>query len=89
MKRLTLNDNVLAENQDIDLLLELNESLESLEAKDPKVAELVKLRLFIGITWDEAAKMMDISPRTADSWWAYAKAFLAARMTQSDSNSAT
>ena len=41
------------------------------------------------MTGDEAAKMLDISPRTADSWWSYAKAFLAARMMQSDSSSAT
>ncbi len=87
-KRMELDDVALAENQEIDQLLELNESLDSLEAEDPKVAELVKLRFFIGLTGDEAAKMLDISPRTADSWWAYAKAFLAARMMQSDSSSA-
>lgn len=78
---------MLAESQDIDQLLELNGSLDALEREDPQVAELVKLRFFVGLTSDEAAKMLDISPRTADSWWAYAKAFLAARLTSGLSNS--
>ncbi len=88
-KRIELDDFALAENQEIDQLLELNESLDSLELEDARVAELVKLRFFIGLTGDEAAKMLDISPRTADAWWAYAKAFLAARLLNSDSSSAT
>ena len=88
-KRMELNDAALAENQEIDHLLELSESLDCLEKEDPGVAELVKLRFFIGMTGDEAAKMLDISPRTADSWWAYAKSFLSARMMQSDGSSAT
>jgi RNA polymerase sigma factor (TIGR02999 family) len=74
--RVELDDTALAENQEINQLLALNESLNSLEVADAKVAELVKLRFFVGLTRDEAAEMLDISPRTADSWWVYAKAFL-------------
>lgn len=83
IKRMEFNEHELAENQDLDQLLELNEALSNLEQEDPKVAELVKLRFFVGMTGDEAAKMLEISPRTADSWWSYAKAYLATRLMDS------
>lgn len=79
-KRIDLDEAQLSNQQDIDQLLELNEALSSLEAADPKVAELVKLRFFTGLTGDETAAVLGISPRTADSWWSYAKAFLAAQL---------
>lgn len=83
-KRIVMNDVALAEVQEIEQLLLLDKSLDFLEANDAKVAELVKLRFFIGLSGDEAAKMLDISPRTADSWWAYARAFLATNMQLSE-----
>ena len=60
-----------------DDVLAVDESLSRLAAKEPKVAELVQLRYFGGMTIPEAASAMDISPRTADAWWAYARAWLA------------
>jgi DNA-directed RNA polymerase specialized sigma24 family protein len=42
----------------------------------PKVAELVKLRYFAGLTIKQAAEILGVSPRTADQHWAYAKAWL-------------
>ncbi|MBX3416450.1 MAG: sigma-70 family RNA polymerase sigma factor [Pirellulaceae bacterium] len=83
IKRIALNERELAENQGLEQLLELNEALSHLEQKEPKIAELVKLRFFVGMTGDEAAKMLEISPRTADAWWSYAKAYLAARLMDS------
>ena len=43
---------------------------------DPVKAELVKLRFFAGLTLDEAAKVLGISPATADRHWSYARAWL-------------
>ena len=43
---------------------------------DPPVAELVRLRYFAGLSTKEAASSLGISSRTADNYWAYAKAFL-------------
>jgi RNA polymerase sigma factor (TIGR02999 family) len=83
-KRVELPDVALEGDQDLQELLELNEALKSLERVDPGVAELVKLRFFVGLTGDEAANMLKIAPRTADSWWSYARAFLADQMTQTD-----
>jgi RNA polymerase sigma factor (TIGR02999 family) len=84
-KRIDLDEAQLSNQQDINQLLELNEALSSLEAADPKVAELVKLRFFTGLTGDETAAVLGISPRTADSWWSYAKAFLAAQLSNGSS----
>lgn len=60
-----------------DDVLAVDESLSRLAGKEPKVAELVQLRYFGGLTIPEAASALDISPRTADAWWAYARAWLA------------
>jgi RNA polymerase sigma factor (TIGR02999 family) len=57
-------------------LLALDEALDRLAAADPEAARLVQLRYFAGLTLAEAAKVMDVSPRTADRLWAYSKAWL-------------
>jgi RNA polymerase sigma factor (TIGR02999 family) len=57
-------------------LLEVNELVEQLSVADPRAAELVKLRFFAGLTGDEAAEVMGISPRSADLLWAFARAWL-------------
>ena len=54
----------------------VEEALDRLSAKDPKKAELVKLRFFAGLTLKEAAAVVDISMTTADRYWAYARAWL-------------
>lgn len=57
-------------------LLRLNEALEALAVHDPRKAELVKQWYFVGLTLEESAAVMGISPRTADRDLAYAKAWL-------------
>jgi RNA polymerase sigma factor (TIGR02999 family) len=57
-------------------LLSLHEALDRLAAKDSQKAELVKLRYFAGLTADQAAAALGISPTTADRHWAYARAWL-------------
>jgi RNA polymerase sigma factor (TIGR02999 family) len=57
-------------------LLALDEALDKLAARDPAKAELVKLRYFAGLTIEQAAKALGISPATADRHWAYARAWL-------------
>jgi RNA polymerase sigma factor (TIGR02999 family) len=59
-----------------DELLALNEALEQLAAEDPVKARLVELRYFAGLTNDQAAEVLGISPSTADRHWAYARAWL-------------
>ncbi len=59
-----------------DDVLAVDAALDALAEEDPRAAELVKLRYFAGLTLAEAAAGLDISTRTADRIWAYAKAWL-------------
>ena len=57
-------------------LLALDEALLRLEAEDPQAAMLVKLRYFSGLTVAQSAEILDVSTRTAERLWTYAKAWL-------------
>jgi RNA polymerase sigma factor (TIGR02999 family) len=63
-----------------DDLLALDEALDQFARTDPQAAELVKLRYFVGLTIPQAADVLGVSPRTADAWWAFARAWLYARV---------
>jgi RNA polymerase sigma factor (TIGR02999 family) len=58
-------------------LLMVDEALEKFEAIEPRKAELVKLRYFTGMTFEEAASVLGIAVPTAKEWWAYGRAWLA------------
>ena len=66
----------LASVSEDDQLLAVNEALDKLAAQNKSEAELVKLRYFVGMTSEEAADALGISPRTADNYWAHARAWL-------------
>ncbi len=55
-------------------ILGIHECLDQFSAEAPVKAELVKLRVFGGLTHQEAAEMLNLSRATADRYWAYAKA---------------
>lgn len=57
-------------------LVALDAALDRLKSVDPQAVELVHLRYFAGFSNAEAAKMLGISPRTADRVWAFARAWL-------------
>jgi RNA polymerase sigma factor (TIGR02999 family) len=61
-------------------LIELDGALEKLTAQDPIKARLVELRYFAGLTGEQAAKVLGISPSTADRHWAYARSWLQAEI---------
>ncbi len=67
-----------------DDLLALDEAIDRLAASEPQVAELVKLRYFAGLSIPQAAATLGISPRTADAWWAYARAWLLGELKDGD-----
>ena len=75
-KRANLNMHAISLDAIPQELLDLDEALTRLEAEDSKLAELVKLRFFAGMTRLQAASSMGISPATADRHWAYARAWL-------------
>jgi len=53
-----------------------DEALEKPAAVDPRKAELVKLRYFVGMSFEEASSALGIAAPTAKQWWAYARAWL-------------
>ena len=61
-------------------LLALEEALNKLQREDPQTAAVAKLRLFTGLSADEAADALGISRTTAFRDWTYARAFLQAEV---------
>jgi RNA polymerase sigma factor (TIGR02999 family) len=59
-----------------DQLLEVNAALEKFAQQDSRKAELVKLRYFAGMTFEEASEVLGIAVPTAKEWWAYSRAWL-------------
>jgi RNA polymerase sigma factor (TIGR02999 family) len=74
--RLNVEDLELAETTPDEKVLLINEALESFEAQDPELARIVVLKFFGGLTNQEAAESLNLSERTVDRQWAYAKAWL-------------
>jgi RNA polymerase sigma factor (TIGR02999 family) len=66
-------------------LLALNDALEKLAAKDPRKAELVKLRFFAGLTNEQVAEALGVATSTVDADWAYAKSWLRVEMSADSS----
>jgi RNA polymerase sigma factor (TIGR02999 family) len=75
-RRLHLDDLDLATEQCPDDLLALDEALAKLAREDAVAAELVKLRLFTGLTLGETAETLGLARRTADRYWAFARSWL-------------
>jgi RNA polymerase sigma factor (TIGR02999 family) len=67
---------VPAPSADDDELLAVHDALDQLTAYDPRKAELVKLRYFVGLSFEEAAEVLGVSARTAARDWAFARAWL-------------
>src|SRR4051794_28416102 len=78
--RIDLDEALVVGDEPRQDLLELDELLEQLAGADPRAAELVKLRFFAGLTGEQAAEVLGISPRAADLLWSYARAWLFERL---------
>jgi RNA polymerase sigma factor (TIGR02999 family) len=69
-------DGLISDDAPPDDLIDLDEALGRLAQIDARGAELVKLRLFAGLTLDEAAAALGVVRRTAERDWAFARAWL-------------
>jgi RNA polymerase sigma factor (TIGR02999 family) len=65
---------------DPDLVLDIDAALERLAREDPNSAEVARLRLFAGLSIDEASQALGLSRATAFREWAYARSWLAAAL---------
>lgn len=66
-------------------LLALEEALKKFEVLDPRRSEVVKLRYFVGLSVDEVAEALDVSPRTVNTDWNLARAWLKLELAKGDS----
>jgi RNA polymerase sigma factor (TIGR02999 family) len=74
--RITLEEGVAAAPERDVNLLALDEALSRLEAVDAEKSRMVELRFFSGLSVEETAEIMGVSPRTIDRQWQTAKAWL-------------
>ena len=78
-ERVELNDDLhvpQSESSDETDLIALDEALTKLEQKDPRKAKIISLRFFGGLSVEETAAAMDLSPATVKNDWAFARAWL-------------
>lgn len=75
-RRVTLEPNLLADTAEERGVLDLHEALERLGELDPALERLVELRFFAGLTVEEAAAALGVSPRKAAKDWAAARLWL-------------
>jgi RNA polymerase sigma factor (TIGR02999 family) len=82
LERVDLNDPALeiAAPETDDELMFVHEVLDRLARQDPRKADVVKLRYFAGLTLEEAAEVLGVSPITAQRDWAYARTWIFAEM---------
>ena len=74
--QVSLNDAIALGEQRAEELVALDEALRSLEGLDPQKGRIVELRYFGGLSIEETAEVLDISPRTVRREWRRAKAWL-------------
>ncbi|MFN0149417.1 MAG: sigma-70 family RNA polymerase sigma factor [bacterium] len=66
----------LADDRDPETILALDRAIERLAAQDPRIAEIVKLRFYAGLSVEEVAEALEVSARTVLRDWAFARAWL-------------
>jgi RNA polymerase sigma factor (TIGR02999 family) len=74
--KVTLDEAALVSEARSDELLALDEALEGLAAQDARKSQIVELRYFGGLTVEETAEFLELSPRTVEREWTMAKAWL-------------
>jgi RNA polymerase sigma factor (TIGR02999 family) len=69
-------------SDEMDDLIALDEALQKLAENDAVKADLVKLRYFAGLTSEQAARILGVSPATAERYWDYARSWLRVEITK-------
>ncbi len=76
LQRVTLTGQEPFEPHDAVEILELHDLLDRFATLDPRAARVVELRVYGGLSVQEAAHLLDVSPRTVDGDWAVARMWL-------------
>ncbi len=80
LQRVNVDDVDIGAPTDDERLILIDTALEELALLAPEKAEVVKLRFFVGLDENEIAEVLDLSPRTVERYWSYAKAWLFERI---------
>jgi RNA polymerase sigma factor (TIGR02999 family) len=75
-QRVDLDPDMVGEKDDRVDLIALDEALDRLEKHDARKAQVVMLRYFTGLSIEETAAAMELSPATVKTEWAFARAWL-------------
>ena len=76
MQRITLTDEIANPDVDPETIIALDQALTKLENEDKEMAQVVKLRYYAGLSVEETAESMSLSPRTVNRHWTGARAWL-------------
>ena len=83
-KKLPVNVAELAVAQDSEQILALDAALCRLEEQNPEAARVVRLRFYAGLSVDQTAAALEMSPRTVDRRWKFARAWLFGQLQESE-----
>jgi RNA polymerase sigma factor (TIGR02999 family) len=83
-KKVDLDDALLSIEAPSTNLIALDEALAKLAKEDPVKAKLVELRYFAGLTVEQAAEILNFSPRTIKRYWRYTRAWLYKEISRCD-----
>ena len=88
-QRAALNVASLAMDENLDSFLALDEAILRLGEQDGKAADVVRLRFYAGLSIEETARVLDLSPRTIKREWTYARTWLLHFLERNDPPSAS
>jgi hypothetical protein len=87
-RRIDVDQVEIALDTSDEQLIALDEALALLAVEDPSAARLVNLRFFAGLTLKDSVASLGIAMRRAERQWAYARAWLYARLRKGDGQDA-
>ena len=83
-QRLDVDDIDIPIEMPAEDMIALDEALERLRARDERKAEVVSLRYFAGLTIEETAKVLNVTERTVERDWRFARALLNKQLSPTD-----
>ena len=87
-QRVSIDEAATVLKQDPTEVLAVDEALNRLQEVDPRQAQVVQLRYFAALTVDETAHALDLSPKTVNNEWRFARAWLHRQLTKGGTRSA-
>ncbi|MCB1033671.1 MAG: sigma-70 family RNA polymerase sigma factor [Acidobacteria bacterium] len=85
--KITFDEALLATRQDSSTLIDIDEALHGLASLEPRLAQVVEMRFFGGMTVEETAEALEVSPTTVKRDWRTARAWLIERLSSGGSSS--